>query len=56
MIPGKGSLIILSGKETGQLFWKEDVSMFAQWSGAGDNYPRTVIGMMAKWRELYHNA
>ncbi|MGB3079065.1 MAG: hypothetical protein WBB31_08335, partial [Saprospiraceae bacterium] len=56
MIPGKGSLIVLSGKETGQLFWKEDVSMFAQWSGAGDNYPSTVIGIMAKWRELYHNA
>ncbi|MEP6795184.1 MAG: amidohydrolase family protein [Saprospiraceae bacterium] len=56
MIPGKGSLIVLSGKETGQLFWKEDISMFAQWSGAGDNYPSTVIGIMAKWRELYHNA
>ncbi|MGB4846381.1 MAG: amidohydrolase family protein [Saprospiraceae bacterium] len=56
MIPGKGSLIVLSGKETDQLFWKEDVSLFAQWSGAGDNYPSTVIGIMAKWRELYHNA
>ncbi len=56
MIPGKGSVIVLSGKETDQLFWKEDVSLFAQWSGAGDNYPSTVIGIMAKWRELYHNA
>ncbi len=56
MIPGKGSLIILSGKKTDDLFWKEDISMFAQWSGAGDTYPSTVIGIMAKWRELYHNA
>lgn len=56
MIPGKGSLIVLADKETDQLFWKEDISMFAQWSGAGDNYPSTVIGIMAKWRELYHNA
>lgn len=56
MIPGKGSLIVLAGKETDQLFWKEDVSMFAQWTGAGDSYPSTVIGIMAKWRELYHNA
>lgn len=56
MIPGKGSLIVLSGKETDDLFWKEDISMFAQWSGAGDTYPSTVIGIMAKWRELYHNA
>ncbi len=56
MIPGKGAVIVLAGKETDQLFWKEDVSMFAQWSGAGDGYPGTVIGIMAKWRELYHNA
>jgi len=56
MIPGKGAVIVLAGKETDQLFWKEDVSMFAQWSGAGDSYPATVIGIMAKWRELYHNA
>ncbi|HZV70101.1 MAG TPA: amidohydrolase family protein [Saprospiraceae bacterium] len=56
MIPGKGSVIVLAGKETDELFWKEDVSMFAQWTGAGDSYPGTVIGIMAKWRELYHNA
>ena len=56
MIPGMGALIVLTGKETDQLFWKEDVSMFAQWTGAGDGYPGTVIGIMAKWRELYHNA
>ena len=56
MIPGMGSVIVLAGKDTDQMFWKEDVSMFAQWSGAGEMYPATVIGIMAKWRELYHNA
>ena len=56
MMPGKGSIIVLSGKETDQVLWKENMSMFAQWNGAGGSYPSTVIGVMAKWRELYHNA
>ena len=56
MIPGKGSVIVLSGKETDQVLWKENMSMYAQWNGAGGSYPSTVIGVMAKWRELYHNA
>src|SRR5688500_7667772 len=56
MIPGKGALLVLTGKDADQLIWKEDVSLYSQWSGAGNNYPSTLIGMMAKWRELYHNA
>lgn len=56
MIPGMGSIIVLSGKNADQMLWKEDVSMYSQWTGAGGGYPQTVIGVMAKWRELYHNA
>jgi len=56
MLPGKGSIMVLSGKETDQVLWKEDISMYGQWTGAGGGYPSTVIGVMAKWRELYHNA
>ncbi len=56
MLPGKGSIVVLSGKEADQILWKEDVSMFAEWTGAGGGYPSTVIGIIAKWRELYHNA
>ena len=56
MIPGKGSIIVLSGKEADQVLWKENMSMYGQWNGAGGSYPSTVIGVMAKWRELYHNA
>ncbi len=56
MLPGKGAIVVLSGKEADQMLWKEDVSMYGQWTGAGGGYPSTVIGIMAKWRELYHNA
>ena len=56
MIPGKGAVLVLSGKNTDELLWKEDVSLHAQWAGANGAYPSTVIGIMAKWRELYQNA
>jgi imidazolonepropionase-like amidohydrolase len=56
MIPGKGAVVILSGKSADEAIWKEDISLFSQWTGAGGNYPNTIIGMMAKWRELYYNA
>lgn len=56
MLPGQGSIMVLSGKETDQVLWKEDITMYGQWTGAGGGYPTTVIGVMAKWRELYHNA
>lgn len=56
MIPGTGAILVLSGERNDQLIWKEKVSLFSQWAGARGNYPSTVIGMMAKWRELYHNA
>jgi imidazolonepropionase-like amidohydrolase len=55
MLPGKGSVVVLSGKESDQVLWKEDISMYGQWTGT-NGYPSTVIGVMAKWRELYQNA
>ena len=33
-----------------------DVSMFTQFSGAPGAYPGNVLGIMAKWRNLYRNA
>jgi imidazolonepropionase-like amidohydrolase len=56
MMPGKGALIVLSGQKKDEVIWKEDVSLFSQFSGAGGAYPATVIGVLAKWREVYHNA
>lgn len=56
MLPGMGAIAILSGGQTDEVLWKENVSQFAQWTGAPNTYPNTVIGVMAKWRDLYHNA
>lgn len=56
MMPGTGAILVLSGTDNDQLIWQENISLFSQWAGARGNYPATVIGMMAKWRALYHNA
>lgn len=56
MIPGKGALVVLSGTKADNMIWRENISMYGQWNGAGGTYPSTVIAVMAKWRELYQNA
>lgn len=56
MMPGKGAIVVLSGKSTDEVLWKEDVSLYSQWNGAGNGYPSTVIAIMSKWRELAENA
>jgi imidazolonepropionase-like amidohydrolase len=56
MIPGMGAVIILSGEETDNMLWKENTSMYSQFVGARGAYPQTLIGVIAKWRELYQNS
>lgn len=57
MLPGSGSIILLSDKETTyDLLLKQDVSMFTQFSGAPGAYPGNTLGIMAKWRNLYTQA
>lgn len=57
MLPGSGSIILLSDKETTyDLLLRQDVSMFTQFSGAPGAYPGNTLGIMAKWRNLYTQA
>ena len=56
MMPGKGSVISLNGMGFHDAVIKEDISLFAQWKPARRVFPGTIIGIMAKWRELYTNA
>lgn len=52
MIAGKSAIILLGGSSNGMVV-KENVAMFSQLQGAGGVYPNTVIGVMAKYRDLY---
>lgn len=56
MIAGQGAIIILGGSPADGMVIKENTAMFSQLTGAGGVYPNTVIGVMAKYRDLYRKA
>jgi hypothetical protein len=57
MLPGNGSLILLGEKShVDEILLMKDVAMFTQFVGAPGAYPGNVLGIMAKWRNLYRNA
>ncbi len=56
MLPGTGAIILLAGDNANDMLLKQNVSMFAQMTGAGRVYPATPMGVMAKMRQLYTEA
>lgn len=57
MLPGSTALILLNNADhPDEIILKKDVALFAQWIGAPGAYPGNILGMMAKWRNLYRNA
>ncbi len=56
MLPGTGAIILLAGDLPEKMILKDKVSLYSQFSTARGVYPSTVIGLMAKWRELYRQA
>ena len=57
MLPGSSSLILLKNAEhADEIILKRDMALFAQWVGAPGAYPGNILGIMAKWRNLYKNA
>ncbi len=56
MLPGQGAIILLTGKTGDEMIYRDNVSLFSQLKGAQRIYPNTVIGVMAKYRDLYRKA
>lgn len=57
MMAGKGGIILLGGYPTSKsMLLKENTTLFSQLVGANGVYPNTVIGVMAKYRDLYKKA
>ncbi len=56
MMPGSGAIIVLNGKSSEEMVLKDDVSLFGTFKGSGRVYPSTIIGVLAKWKDLYRNA
>lgn len=56
MLPGTAAIILLKGKSPDEMILVGKSAMFAELAPAQRVYPNTVIGVMAKWRELYRQA
>ncbi len=56
MITGTSALVSMSGDQTQRMIINETTGVFSQFKSSGNVYPKTIIGNMAKWRDLYHNA
>lgn len=56
MLPGKGAIVLLAGSTPESMILQQDVSLFAQLTGAQGVYPATPMGVMAKMRQLYREA
>ncbi len=57
MLPGSGSLLILNDAEhMDDILMAKDISLYSQFVGAPGAYPGNVLGIMAKFRNLYRNA
>lgn len=56
MLPGQSSLMLLDGESNEDMLMKEKLAMFFKLQGTRGFYPTTIIGVMAKWRDLYRQA
>jgi imidazolonepropionase-like amidohydrolase len=56
MLPGMGAIVSLNGRTADNMVVEERSALFSQLTGAPRVYPSTVIGVMAKWRELFRQA
>jgi len=56
MLPGSGSIISLHGDSPEEMLLLDNSAMYFQLQGSRGFYPSTVIGVMAKWRDLYRKS
>lgn len=55
-LPGKGAIISLGGVSAKKMVLVSNASLYAELNAMRGVYPSTVMGIMAKWRELYRQA
>ena len=56
MMSGNGSIILLGGKSADEMVLVNKSSFYSELTPARGVYPGTVMGVMAKYRELYRQA
>jgi imidazolonepropionase-like amidohydrolase len=56
LLPGSGAVIQLSGKPADDVVLTSKSSFYSELTSNQGVYPGTILGIMAKWRELYRQA
>ena len=56
MLPGTGAFVLYSGKSPDEMLLEPKATFYTELTPAQRVYPNTVIGVIAKWRELYKQA
>ena len=55
MLPGQAAVIVFGNKNSSNIL-RESTGLSMRFQTARGLYPGTILGIMAKWRELYENA
>lgn len=56
LLPGSASVIQLSGKPADEIVLANKSAFYSELTSNQGVYPGTILGIMAKWRELYRQA
>lgn len=56
MMSGRSAVILLGGSTPEGMVMKDNYSLYSQLGGTSGMYPSTVIGVMAKYRDMYRKA
>lgn len=55
-MPGHGAIILIDNESERGLVLKDNSCFYAEFTSNKSVYPATIMGIMAKWRELYQQA
>lgn len=56
LLPGQAAIILLAGNTADEMVVVKNAALYSELTGASRMYPSTIMGVMAKWRELYRQA
>lgn len=56
LLPGQAALVLTGAPSTDAMLLSRRTALYSELTGSGSVYPNTLLGVMAKWRELYRQA
>ena len=56
LLPGQAAIVLTGSSSGDAMVVTSKSALYSELSGANNIYPATIIGVMAKWRELYRQA